>query len=368
MAKPKPAKPAPKAQKALAPKALSLKAKPSIATAKKAAKTAPAVKKKVKLRIKLKLKPSIKKAQAKAKPAAKKIHKPSAKPVAKQTGKVASKAGKTIPAKAAKPPVKATAPKTLPIKASGAKLPVKPATKPPLKPLKGAPVSKTPALPKKPLKPQVLASGKRPAKEDPKPTTPVKASGKPATGGMKVGSIPLPKRTSLIEEAEAKPKKMAKPNFSASWVKEQKERILELRDSILESMHGVAKDTLRSRAEGSEASAFGMHQADAGSDAYDRDFALSLLSQEQDALYEIEEALKRIELGTYGVCEISGKQIPTPRLEALPFARYTVECQTEVERQGKLHKARLPVTSLFGLTDEESQESEDEDQSLDSKE
>jgi RNA polymerase-binding transcription factor DksA len=61
----------------------------------------------------------------------------------------------------------------------------------------------------------------------------------------------------------------------------------------------------------SEASAFGMHQADAGSDAYDRDFALSLLSQEQDALYEIEEALKRVEAGTYGICEMSGKPIWT---------------------------------------------------------
>ena len=60
---------------------------------------------------------------------------------------------------------------------------------------------------------------------------------------------------------------------------------------MVDSMAGVAQDTLRSRAEGSEASAFGMHQADAGSDAYDRDFALSLLSQEQDALYEIDQAL-----------------------------------------------------------------------------
>ncbi len=132
-------------------------------------------------------------------------------------------------------------------------------------------------------------------------------------------------------------------------------------------MHGVAKDTLRSRAEGSEASAFGMHQADAGSDSYDRDFALSLLSQEQDALYEIDEALKRIELGTYGVCEMSGKTIMRARLEALPFARYTVECQAEVERQKKLHKARMPVTSLFGLTDEEATEGEEEDQTLDAK-
>ena len=83
----------------------------------------------------------------------------------------------------------------------------------------------------------------------------------------------------------------------------------QLRDAMVDSMAGVAQGTLRSRAEGSEASAFGMHQADAGSDAYDRDFALSLLSQEQDALYEIDEALKRIELGTYGKCEMSGKPI-----------------------------------------------------------
>src|SRR5215470_11509 len=86
------------------------------------------------------------------------------------------------------------------------------------------------------------------------------------------------------------------------FVRKQKEKLLQLRDAMVDSMAGVAQDTLRSRAEGSEASAFGMHQADAGSDAYDRDFALSLLSQEQDALYEIDQALKRIELGSYGVC------------------------------------------------------------------
>src|SRR5947209_3357478 len=78
------------------------------------------------------------------------------------------------------------------------------------------------------------------------------------------------------------------------FTRAQKEKLLQLRDAMVDSMAGVAQDTLRSRAEGSEASAFGMHQADAGSDAYDRDFALSLLSQEQDALYEIDQALKRI--------------------------------------------------------------------------
>ncbi|HEY4257074.1 MAG TPA: TraR/DksA C4-type zinc finger protein [Candidatus Udaeobacter sp.] len=145
------------------------------------------------------------------------------------------------------------------------------------------------------------------------------------------------------------------------FIHKQKEKLLQLRDAMVDSMAGVAQDTLRSRAEGSEASAFGMHQADAGSDAYDRDFALSLLSQEQDALYEIDEALKRIELGTYGKCEMSGKSIPHARLEAIPFARFTVECQSQLEKQSRASRVRQSVTSLFGLTEEESGEGEEEE-------
>jgi DnaK suppressor protein len=145
------------------------------------------------------------------------------------------------------------------------------------------------------------------------------------------------------------------------FTRAQKEKLLQLRDAMVDSMAGVAQDTLRSRAEGSEASAFGMHQADAGSDAYDRDFALSLLSQEQDALYEIDQALKRIELGTYGICEMSGKPIPHARLEAIPFARFTVECQSQLEKQSKQSRVRQSVTSLFGLTEEEAPEEAEEE-------
>ena len=145
------------------------------------------------------------------------------------------------------------------------------------------------------------------------------------------------------------------------FIRKQKQKLLQLRDAVVDSMAGVAQGTLRSRAEGSEASAFGMHQADAGSDAYDRDFALSLLSQEQDALYEIDEALKRIEVGTYGKCEMSGKSIPHARLEAIPFARFTVECQSQLEKQSKAARVRASVTSLFGLTEEEGAESEEEE-------
>ncbi|MEI8233573.1 MAG: TraR/DksA C4-type zinc finger protein [Verrucomicrobiota bacterium] len=166
-----------------------------------------------------------------------------------------------------------------------------------------------------------------------------------------------PTPTPSTPSAASTPAPAAAPKASDAklnpFLKKQKARLLALRDGMLDSMAGVAKDNLRSRAEGNEASAFGMHQADAGSDAYDRDFALSLLSQEQDALYEIEEALKRIDNGTYGICEMSGKPIPHPRLEAIPFARCTVECQSQIEKQRKAVRVRQPVTSLFGLTEEE---------------
>jgi DnaK suppressor protein len=101
---------------------------------------------------------------------------------------------------------------------------------------------------------------------------------------------------------------------------------------LVDAMSGMTGE-IRNAPEGSEASGSGMHQGDAGSDAYDRDFALSVLAKEQDALYEIEQALRRIDRGAYGICEMSGKSIPQARLEAIPFARLTVECQAQWEKE-----------------------------------
>jgi DnaK suppressor protein len=214
---------------------------------------------------------------------------------------------------------------------------------------------------------------------------------KPAAKAVARKPVPQKKKAAkkpVAAAAKSKPVKLAKPHGKNGtqtdtiignhtkakerrldpFTRAQKERLLQLRDAMVDSMAGVAQDTLRARAEGSEASAFGMHQADAGSDAYDRDFALSLLSQEQDALYEIDEALKRIELGTYGKCEMSGKPIMRARLEAIPFARYTVECQSQLEKQNKASRVRQSVTSLFGLTDDETREGEEEEKAEDTKE
>lgn len=228
--------------------------------------------------------------------------------------------------------------------------------------------SKSKSLAKKSARPKTTkarAKSTKPAKKRPpsakKPTAKstkkiaARSSKSPKANGARKEFGPSNAAHELLVPKNHKPRKLD------SFVRGQKEKLLQLRDAMVDSMAGVAKDNLRSRAEGSEASAFGMHQADAGSDAYDRDFALSLLSQEQDALYEIDQALKRIELGTYGICEMSGKPISHARLEAIPFARFTVECQSQLEKQNKASRVRQSVTSLFGLTEEEGAEGEEEE-------
>lgn len=85
---------------------------------------------------------------------------------------------------------------------------------------------------------------------------------------------------------------------------------------------------------------------DAGTDAFDRDFALSLVSSEQEALKEIEEALLRIKQGTYGICEVTGQAISKDRLTAVPFARHSVEGQIEFEKN-KRRKIDRSTGGLF---------------------
>lgn len=163
----------------------------------------------------------------------------------------------------------------------------------------------------------------------------VKAPKKTASRKASLGGAPPPpapvKPRFVPPKADFAPKSSSNGSgsHSAAFIKKQGQRLLDLRDSLMDSMTGMTRETM----EGSEASGNGEHQGDAGSDAYDRDFALSLLSKEQDALYEVEQALYRIKTGTYGNCEISGHKIPTARLEAIPFARLTVECQADWEKE-----------------------------------
>lgn len=96
----------------------------------------------------------------------------------------------------------------------------------------------------------------------------------------------------------------------------------------------------------------GLHPADVAADDFDQTFRLSLLSAKQELLYEIEDALRRIENDTYGICELTGKRISAKRLEAVPWARFSEEAEAELEKQGALHGPRLGELALTALAEE----------------
>lgn len=296
------------------------------------------------------------------KAAPQKAAKPAVKSKSKPAPQKAKAAPKAAPKKTSPKPVKKAAPKKAP--AAAKKAPVK----------KPAAAAETKAVEK--AAPAAAVKAAKPAAPAPAPAPePVKAA-KPASKSSKNTPPPLAMkgRTSIStagtprsrlnrHEDEGVTIEIAKgPVKMTPFLKKQKQRLVELRDAYLNSIEGVASETIRN--ENGDSSAFGMHQADAGSDAYDRDFALSLLGKEQDALYEINEALKRIETGTYGLCEGTGVRIPEERLEAMPFARYSVTYQEKIERSQITGRWSRPVHSLFGLdsADDASDDDKDEDE------
>jgi len=156
---------------------------------------------------------------------------------------------------------------------------------------------------------------------------------------------------------DAKSKRNGEFKIKPEWAKFY-QRLIELRDQLVRQMNGLAKESAQ------EMAGYSLHMADSGTDNFDRDFALSLLSSDQDAIYEIEEALKRIEKNTYGICELTGKAIPKTRLEAIPWTRFTVQAQAQLEREGALRQRRLGAlgtVDAVGVSEVESDEEEPEE-------
>ncbi len=123
-------------------------------------------------------------------------------------------------------------------------------------------------------------------------------------------------------------------NIHGRW-KKQYRRLAELRDLFRAKRETMSKDATE------DLPNFSMHMANAGTDAYDRDWALSMLSSEQNALYEIEQAMNRIIENTYGICEITGQPIAPERLEAIPWTRFSAEAERQLEKEGKVEMTKL---------------------------
>ena len=165
-----------------------------------------------------------------------------------------------------------------------------------------------------------------------------------------LGFNPAEKTTTLSLEEDAVPKK---------WKKYYK-LLIDLRKHLSEEIDLHTSDTFQHNNDDHKGDL--KLEDDAGTDAFDRDFLLSLVASEQDALNEIEEALQRIKLGNYGICEVTGKPISKDRLTAVPFARYSIEGQVEFEKNMRRKVDRSAGGLFADGSDAPRIASEDEDE------
>jgi DnaK suppressor protein len=183
------------------------------------------------------------------------------------------------------------------------------------------------------------AAGKQaPAKKTVKKAPP--AAKKPAAKKAPAAKKPTEKKAPAAKKPTAKKpaaKKASaarKSGFSKRELESFRQLLLTLRERITQEITFLSGDNLnRSAREASgDLSSYSIHMADQGTDNFDREFALNLMSSEQDILYEIDGALRRIEDGTYGICEMTGEPIERERLKAIPYARHCIKAQQELER------------------------------------
>lgn len=121
---------------------------------------------------------------------------------------------------------------------------------------------------------------------------------------------------------------MVKTPLTKAEIAKFKKRLEELRGSLTNSLKGSTAEVKKP----DEATGYSQHQADQGTDDFDRTISLEVTSKEYGILRQIERALEKIDDNTYGVCDVTGEPIPKARLEAVPYATMTVKAQEQVEK------------------------------------
>ena len=146
------------------------------------------------------------------------------------------------------------------------------------------------------------------------------------------GSNPFRKGEGFVDESKQVPEKFRR----------YYRLLVDMRDALHKGLAFHSESALKKsgKDDAGDLSGYSQHLADAGTDTADRDFALSLISNEQEALKEIADAIERMKKGSYGTCEITNKAIPAARLIAVPFTRYSLEGQKELERNRRAHRRR----------------------------
>lgn len=120
-------------------------------------------------------------------------------------------------------------------------------------------------------------------------------------------------------------------------------QLLQLRTRLLDGLPAALVDSSK------PVEVHSMDMADSATDAFDHDMTHCILSHEQDSLYEVDAAIRRMFEGGYGICEETGKPIPAARLRAVPWTRYIREVEERLEREGLISRTRLgAVSSIRG--------------------
>ncbi len=107
-----------------------------------------------------------------------------------------------------------------------------------------------------------------------------------------------------------------------------KQRLQEMRSQIMRSVRGTKEAVTQP----DDAKGYSQHSADEGTDDFVKNINLEVTNKEFGLLRQIDRALEKIEEGTYGICDISGEEIPAKRLEAVPYATMTVKAQDKFEK------------------------------------
>ncbi len=134
-------------------------------------------------------------------------------------------------------------------------------------------------------------------------------------------------------KAQALPRKKKIKKMLKKELNKYKALLVKERAKIDGGINHITKDALKTsqRESSGDLSGYSFHMADVASDNYEVEFSLGRASDEQNILYTIDEALKRVKDGSYGNCTNCGKEIPRRRLEALPYTELCIACQSKNE-------------------------------------
>jgi DnaK suppressor protein len=154
-------------------------------------------------------------------------------------------------------------------------------------------------------------------------------------------------------------RKTGKNGLTAAEIEKFRQMLVVKRNEILGNVTVMEDETLKK--ERSELSSMPFHMADAGSDNFEQEFTLDLMDSEKKMLVEINDALRRIDEGAFGICEGNGESIPKARLNAIPWARFCVVC-AELNEKGQLTGEKEKPTGLIPFESQEDLDSEEEEE------